>query len=78
MELTFNREQTFSVDLSNMKVRRQLAEHLEITLAKLNRLAAEEELYELYGDEILGWLDDNEKLWENTDSGQIDGLEIHA
>lgn len=77
MEITFNRSSDYSVDL-NAKAKRELAQHLGITVRQMTRLAEDGELYSEHGDAIVGWLVDCEKDWTLVDEGQLDDVEFYV
>lgn len=77
MEFTFTQETAYSFEPDGKKLK-ELAAKLGITVANLQRMATDGELYDEHGDEILAWLTDQASSWETVSDEDIDNLEIHA
>jgi len=68
MEITYSRNVNYSLELDT-KRKRELADHLDITLRELNKLVEAGELYDEHGDELIDWID------RQVDQGSISGEE---
>lgn len=76
MEITFGRQVNYSMTL-DAKKKRELADRLDITVRKLNKLVEDGELYDEHGDELATWMDENPELFEISSEDDIEIEEIN-
>lgn len=76
MEITFSRQVNYSMTL-DAKKKRELADHLDITVRKLNKLVEDGELYDEHGDELTSWMDENPELHEVSGEDDIEVEDIN-
>ena len=76
MEITFSRQVNYSMTL-DAKKKRELADHLDITVRKLNKLVEDGELYDEYGDDLAVWMDENPELFEIGGEDEIEIEDIN-
>lgn len=61
LKITFSQQHNHSMVLDSRR-KRDLADHLDITVKELDRLVDRGDLYDEHGDALTRWLDDNIKL----------------
>jgi len=71
MEITYSRNVNYSMQL-DVKRKRELADHLDITLKQLNKLVDEGELYDEHRDELVNWMQQHSELGEVTGEDDIE------
>lgn len=72
MEITFEKKFQYSLDLTKGSLTRELADHLDITVKEMRRLADKGTLYELHDEAMLQWLEAKSGAWEETGSDEIE------
>lgn len=77
LEITFSQQADHSLTL-NDRMKRELADHLDITVRELDRLVAKETLFELHEDRMLEWIELQRKSWDTMEMGSIEVDQILA
>lgn len=76
MEIRYQRPVTYSIDLKPADIK-DLAEHLDITPAKLRKLVKDGCLFDgYYDDAVQHWISGNEDKAEFDATAEIEDLEI--
>lgn len=78
MEITFSRTVNYSLTLEAM-AKRELADHLDITVRKMDKLVADGDFYDEHGDELVNWMETKKfHAYEITGEDDIEIEEING
>jgi len=77
VEITFSRSVDYSLVLDDRK-KRELADHLDITVRELDKLVAKEMLFELHDSRMIEWIELQRKAWDELSKADIEVDQILA
>lgn len=75
MEIRYQRPVTYSIDLKPVDIK-DLAQHLDMTTAKLRKLVNGGLLLDDHHDAVMDWINSNEDKAESDATAEIEDLEI--